>query len=704
MEKKHQKKLSASDERRLAADLWAAKEYAMRRGHSEYVHQARLCEDFTLGGGLQWSPDEHATNDDKGKLSTELNGIFQAVNSACGYQINNRMEIKLRPRGRGADEERATTLQKVVMQIADNCTIHQKESEVFADGAIQQRGYFEVFLDFTESVFGEVKLRTLDPMDVIPDADAKAYDPDEWDKVQVLRWYTYDQVLQRWGIEAAKKLDGIPTDGRDEDFGEMDTDDVPRAKFGMETAYSEHLEEHTTAKRWPLIETQSWEWSANCLVAIFPEGDVRVIEGVDEARVEEYRQAGAVITRRNQRRVRWTVSSETAVLFHSISPFPWFSVVPYFWFFRRGRMRGMVDNAISPQQVQNKALSQFIHILATAAGSGWITEQGSLSNMTAVDLEQRGGEAGLHVEVKAGSQYPKRIDPPPAPQGLRELLQLMPGQIQAITGVNAAMQGMSEGEESGIALQSRQAAAQQQLAVPLDNLSRTRHMLAKRIVWLIQNYYDYPRIFRITEEDALGNKKTLELPVNQEQQDGTVLNDLTIGEYDIVLDTVPVSVTFENGEFQQLLEMYKLGVPIPPAVLIQASNMARKQQTIEAMAQQPGQSDPLAEAKAALTQAQAGVAIAQAAKVEAETVSKRVEALYSATTAGALIATQVGVAPVADQLLRSAGYKDSDAAPIVAQPAQAIGPVVMPPENTNPLTPPNPQVGALQGIESGLPV
>ena len=684
-----------ADGRQRAERLWDRFEYAKRRGHADFVEQARLCENFTLGGGRQWSDEDKDELDDKGKLPVELNHVLPAVTSAVGYQINNRMDIRLRPRGRGADEDKSRVLQKVLMQIADNCMVHQKETDVFTDGAIQQRGYYEISLDFTDSVFGEACVLVLDPMDVLPDPDAKAYDPDTWGDVRTLRWYTTDDVRKKYGEDVARKLEKLPPSEDTDDFGEDESDDVPRNKFGMDTMYSEHLSGAEKQARWQLIETQEWEWKPNVKVAIFPAGDVRIVESASDRQLAEYTSQGAVITKRPQRQVRWTLSTREHVLFDKISPFPFFTIVPFFWFFRRGQTIGMVDNAISPQQVQNKALSQFIHIIATAAGSGWITDENSLSNMTAADLEARGGEAGLHIEVKPGTQRPTRIEPPRAPEGLKELVTTMPLFMQQITGVNAAMQGVTEGRESGTALQSRQFAAQQQLALPLDNLARTRHMLAKRLLWIVQNYYDYPRVWRITEEDVMGRKAVNEMAVNQEQPDGTVLNDLTIGEYDIVISSVPSNVTFENGEFQQVMEMRKEGVRIPDQIVVNSSNMGRKQEVLEAMEQQAPEANPLDEAKAMLAKAQAALA-------DATAVNKRVEALYSAVTAANLIAPQPAIAPVADQLLRTAGYQDSDAAPLVAQPEVAMSPADMP-ENTNPLTPPNPQVGLTQGIEAGIP-
>ena len=63
----------------------------------------------------------------------------------------------------------------------------------------------------------------------------------------------------------------------------------------------------------------------------------------------------------------------------------------------------MVRNLISPQEQLNKISSQELHIVNTTANSGWIVESGSLTGMTADDLEEHGAETGLVLEYNRGS-------------------------------------------------------------------------------------------------------------------------------------------------------------------------------------------------------------------------------------------------------------------------------------------------------------
>ena len=61
------------------------------------------------------------------------------------------------------------------------------------------------------------------------------------------------------------------------------------------------------------------------------------------------------------------------------------------------------------------------------------------------------------------------------PAGVDKLIEIASVAIGEVT-VPPAMRGIGAGDEPGIAIQSRQHAAQQQLAVPLDNLARTKEL------------------------------------------------------------------------------------------------------------------------------------------------------------------------------------------------------------------------------------
>lgn len=677
---------------------WQRYEYGRMRGHQAYCRHARIAENFYLGGGRQWDAEDRRQLEEQGRPALEFNQVKHKINTAIGYQIQNRMDIAYRPSNQGADEDVARALTKVAKQVQDNTNLHWLETQVFSDGLIQQRGYFDIRISYRDSMLGEICITDLDPLDVIPDPDAKSYDPDKWQDVIINRWLTYDEIEESYGKKAreAVKVDSQ----EDDDFGDDEANEE-RNKFGNEegggTEYMGSATLSDGSKRVRVIERQFWQ-TENAKVVISLTGDIRSVEGMSEEQINA--MVGVIRSERRMRRVRWVISTYSSVLHDDWSPFNHFTVVPFFPFFRRGKTSGLVDDAIGPQQLLNKTMSQFLHTVNTTANGGWMWWANSLANMSDDEMSDRGGEPGLAIVLKAETsteKVPRKIQANQIPTGIDRIIDRAGAMLDETTGINDAMSGNVGREVSGIAIQARQFAAQQGLAVPLDNLARTRKMMARRILELIQAFYDEPRIFRITEQDQRGKDVTKELPINYPDGQGGVLNDLTIGEYDVVVTEQPMQVTFENSQFTQIMEMREKGVRIPDSFVVRNSNIADKQDIIEAMEQQSAAPpDPLNEARAKLAEA-------QARKVAGESVNNSVEAQYSAIQTAATIATNPATAGLADALLRSAGYEDQDAAPIVPQAnlqqaQQAM--TASTPTNTDPMTPANPGVGLMRGIET----
>ena len=675
-----------------ARENWARYTYAKDRGHLEYQAQAAICEGMYLGGGEQWRAEDKAILMAEGRPFYEFNEVMPSVNSAIGYQIQNRMDIAFRPRGGQADMETATVLNKVVKQIADQNRLHWRETQVYSDGLIEQRGYFDLRVSFDKNIKGEIAIGTLDPRDVIPDPDAKAYDPATWSDVIVSRWLTLDEIEALWGTEARDRASRSGDESTD--FGDMD-EETKRNRFGINHGagrYDAYTNEKDGLQRYRLIDRQkSCFEMTKCLV--WPEtGDIKIQDGMTPEQIADALAKGAKQAKRMRKRIKWVVSTYSTTLHNDYSPYEEFTVIPYFAYFRRGKTRGMVDNAIGPQEALNKAVSQNIHIVNTAANSGWIVQHDSLTNMQTDDLQVMGAKTGLVIEYRTGTQAPTKITPNPVPQGVDRLIDRATQALKDVT-VPDSMRGLQGNAVSGVAKQADQFASQQQLAVPLDNLAYTRNLLAHRVLKLVQKYYDSYRVFRITEMDPMTGKEVESvLEINKPDGMGGYLFDVTAGEYDVVITEQPMQVTFENSQFEQAIEMRSKGVALPDAVVVKYSNLSDKHEIMQTMQGQQAPADPTLEAKAKLLEA-------QARKTDADTTARSVEAQYSAIQTAQVIATTPATSGLADQLLRSAGYVDRDQAPIVPS-APAGLPTAPMPENTNPMTPANPGVGLMDGIET----
>lgn len=634
---------------RLAQNNWGRYLNGLQRGHLQFESQAKLCENFYLGAGRQWDDDLRKELEADGKPALEENIIFSTVNTVLGYQTQSRMDIAYKPRESG-DQDISDILTKLGMYVADQNRYSWTESQVFADGVIQSRGYFDVRMDFDDNLFGNVKITSLDPLDVMPDPNAKSYDPEDWMDVIIAKWIPVDELGEVYG--KAKAKEALSYYNADRDWGD-DGYEVQRNKFGNYFIYAAYHTDETENKYIRVLERQ-WKklqirefWYDMMTGDYFPiPDDMKPREKQRVAKQNKYE-----IIKKTVQRIRWTVSTRDMILHDEWSPYDHYTVVPYFPYFRRGVTIGLVDNLIKTQEMLNKVFSQILHVVNTTANSGWIVEQNSLTNMDTEDLEINGAKTGLVIEVKSGRTEPKKIEPNQIPTGLKDLVTTGVDLIRMISGVSETFQGGKGPEVSGTAIQSRVHQAAIQLATPIDNLYRTRNIVARIILNLIQQFYTEERMLLVTGDSEDDDKQRV--VINQRLADGSIVNDITIGKYDVVVADVPTQITFQNAQFSQALELRKYGVMIPDDEMVRMSTLSRKNEIAKKMSGEEA-AQKQAQMQDAQFKAQLKELDAKAEKAEGDATKSTLEGIKVATEVAQLLQINPKLSPLIDAILRSA--------------------------------------------------
>ena len=655
--KKPKQKLTKAEELTLAKSQFNAYTRARDNGHEEYIEMTKKCDRYYRGE--QWDEFDIQELDDQGRPALTINTILPTINAVIGEQSAKKADIQFKPRG-GGNQEIADVLTKVYGQIADNNRLDWIEAQVFQDGVIQDRGWFDVRVDFDDHIMGEVRIEAKDPLDILIDPDAKQYDPKTWNEIFETKWMSIDEIEEVYGQEKADKLrllaeTGATLGADSMDYEEERYGDTEHETYGHQ--YPSDPENARALRSVRIIERQYYQLK-DCMFYVDPvTGDKRQVpyawgKKKREAFATDY---GLDIIQKKMRKVRWTVSADTVILFDDWSPYNHFTLVPYFPYFRRGKPFGMVRNLLSPQEQLNKISSQELHIVNTTANSGWIVESGSLSGMTADDLEEHGAETGLVLEFNRGSNPPAKIPPNQIPTGLDRLGQKAARNIKEISGISDAMLGQDSPEVSGVAIQAKQNRGSTMLQVPLTNLAKTRQNLAHRILDLVQTYYTEERIIQITDEED-PYKPRVPMRVNVMTPEGTVINDLTIGEYDVVVGTAPARDNFDEMQFAEAISLRQVGVPIPNDLIVEYSHLSRKADVAQRIRQQEGTAPPSPE-QAQMQKFQMEAAIRQTqleiAKMEAEVQRLQSEAaLNVAKTQSAELDPQLKVSELQSKLLQ----------------------------------------------------
>ena len=655
--KKPKQKLTKAEELTLAKSQFNAYTRARDNGHEEYIEMAKKCDRYYRGD--QWDEFDIQELDDQGRPALTINTILPTINAVIGEQSAKKADIQFKPRG-GGNQEIADVLTKVYAQIADNNKLDWVEAQVFQDGVIQDRGWFDVRVDFDDHIMGEVRIEAKDPLDILIDPDAKHYDPKTWNEIFETKWMSIDEIEEVYGQEKADKLrllaeTGATLGADSMDYEEERYGDTEHETYGHQ--YPSDPENARALRSVRVIERQYYQLK-DCMFYVDPvTGDKRQVPYAwGKKKREDFADTyGLDIIQKKMRKVRWTVSADTVILFDDWSPYNSFTLVPYFPYFRRGKPFGMVRNLLSPQEQLNKISSQELHIVNTTANSGWIVESGSLSGMTADDLEEHGAETGLVLEFNRGSNPPAKIPPNQIPTGLDRLGQKAARNIKEISGISDAMLGQDSPEVSGVAIQAKQNRGSTMLQVPLTNLAKTRQNLAHRILDLVQTYYTEERIIQITDESD-PFKPRVPMRVNQMTPEGSVINDLTVGEYDVIVGTAPARDNFDEMQFAEAISLRQVGVPIPNDLIVEYSHLSRKADVAERIRQLEGTAPPTEE-QAQLRQFQAEAAIRQTqleiAKLEAEVQRLTSEAaLNTAKAQSAEIDPQLKASELQSKLLQ----------------------------------------------------
>jgi hypothetical protein len=584
---------SAPDSKKVADANLKAFRRAYEAGFTKWLEIADLCDNYYQG--VQWAKEDLDSLAKLKRPALTLNIVRPTMNAILGEYINKRATFNVKPRTEG-DQQVADVLTKIMMQIADENQFEHVEGTVFQDGMITDRGYFDIRMNFDDNINGDICITSLDPTTVVPDPQAKEWNPDTWREVYITKWLSIDDLTELYGEEKAEEA---RTQALSTNLGAEYAEYTRRGTFGTPEfgyAYDQIPSDERDIKRIRVIDRQHYVIDRQkVFVEPITGEESPVPANWDEVKIDEYTAlTGSYVITKTTKRVRWTVTAGSVALHDDFSPYPFFTIVPYFPQFRRGKPLGWVRDLIDAQQQINKLASQSLHVVNGTANSGWEMEEGALVNMTPEELAANGSKTGL-VLVRAPGKQIAKIQPNQIPTGLMQFVEYAQDMVRRISGVSDYMVGEGSSEVSGIALDARINRNLSQLQPAFDSLDRTRTLLAKRMLHLIQAYYTDTRMFRITAESETGQATQETITINQPTHEGNVVNDLTLGDYDVIVTSQPSRQTFVETQFAQAIQMAQAGIPVPPDVMVELSNFARKHEIAERIRQQMGMGQPTPE-------------------------------------------------------------------------------------------------------------
>jgi hypothetical protein len=243
--------------------------------------------------------------------------------------------------------------------------------------------------------------------------------------------------------------------------------------------------------------------------------------------------------------------------------------------------RGMIKSMMDPQRMVDYGETAKIKRLGLAPQSPWVVAEGQLDGHPEWDDDHSTPRKVLTykpvtvmtAQGEAPLPPPQRQPPAQIEQGFAEFVQGMRTNLLAVAGMPNEPGADKQGQViSGIALDKRQLLSDQSHLQYAKNEDSAVTQCARVVVSWIPAYFNEPnRVQRIIGGDSKPRLVTL----NQKDPNdpmAKVLNDLSVGRYDVVLSTGPSFETKRQEGAENLIEMLKIA-PLAEIIAKTASDL-----------------------------------------------------------------------------------------------------------------------------------
>lgn len=238
------------------------------------------------------------------------------------------------------------------------------------------------------------------------------------------------------------------------------------------------------------------------------------------------------------------------------------------------RRRGMVEGMMDPQRMVNYGEVAKIRRLGLTPQAPWIAAEGQLDGHPEWDNASQKAHAVLTykpvtIQTSQGEiplPPPERQQPAQLEAGFSEFTSGMRSNLMALAGMPSEPGQDEQGQVvSGQAIKRRQFLSDQSHFRYYDNLTLAIAQCWRCMVPWIQVYFSEARMQRIIGEDSTPqmvklNEQTTE-PGEEEGDDpvSKVKNDMSIGTYDIVMDTGPGYETKREEGADNMIDLMRVG-------------------------------------------------------------------------------------------------------------------------------------------------
>lgn len=543
--------------------------------------------DHDFYDGDQWTEDDATILRERGQAPLVFNVIKSTIDWIIGTERRTRVDYRVLPREKN-DADGAETKTNLLKFVGDANRFPYARSRAFADAIKSGVGWMEVSVrsDPTDEPIyqGYEDWRNIwyDPLSVEPDlSDARYLFRERYVDLDVAMAMFPERkdVLRASAVQSAQYSDSLLIDDVDAER------DVYEQGAGVLT--------DDTRSRVKLVECWYRQvWSGK----IMRGDELGTLNGATFDAANELhgllaQEGHASVYDAVQMRVRCMVYCEAGVLQDAESPYRHnrFPLVPI-WGHRKKRGNtpyGVVRGLIDPQSDLNKRRSKALFILST---NQVVADDDAVDDWDEV-AEEVARPDGI-IRAKKGSRFEIRNVVQLAEEHVN-LMQQDRQFIESTGGVTDEMMGRESNAQSGKAILARQDQGHAVTAELFDNLRMSIQLVGEITLSLIEQYYTDRKVVRVLGDRGQAQYVT----INEPQEDGSLLNDITARQADFQVDAMNFSASARQAAFESMMNMIgQLGNPEAALALldlaVDLSDIPGKDEMVKRIRAMTGQKDP----------------------------------------------------------------------------------------------------------------
>lgn len=502
-------------------------EFLRQAAEADTTNRAEALDDVKFAAGDQWPVEIQNSRNLEARPCLTINKVDAYVRQICNQQRQQRPRIKCHGMNNETDAKMAEIITGICRHVEVNSNADHAYDTAFDFAVRMGWGYWRITTDYVrpDSFDQEIYIKPIDnPFTVYFDPNSVAPDGSDAEKCLV----TVVMAKENFRKMYPDADDGGSFSARgtgDSNSEWVTKHDIRIAEYFYTKIESTHLvllSDGTSAYEDELPSKEAME-----LAGIY-----------EVSRRKTFRKS-----------IKWCKLTAMQVLEEGTWAGKYIPIVPTYGqqcvVDNKRKKFGLVRMAKDPQRMYNFWQTSMTESVALAPRAKWIMAEGQ-------DEGHESEWAGANNTAYSYLRYKMTdINGQPAPPPIRQVPEQPPSAImaaaQSITMDLQAVVGIADpnqlpsGNISGKALQGQQQQIDMTNFHYYDNLTRSIAHTGRIILDLIPKIYSSERVMRIIGDDGKPELTTINQKSGQQDENGIemILNDVTVGEYDVVMDTGP---------------------------------------------------------------------------------------------------------------------------------------------------------------------